>query len=254
MDNYYNKLGVFSGSTLKIIACILMAIDHVGLEIFPEYTIFRIIGRVAFPLFAFFIAEGCKYTKNKLKRFLTVFFVGAILFVFYLFYMGEAYGNIFLTFSVSILLIYLLQFVKKQIFECKNILLSALSAMAFIASLVLLYLVFENVHFEYGYVGMLVPVIVSLFDFSKLNVSDRIKRLDTFPITLLLFAISLIPLSIFGRMAEIQFYCLFAIPLVALYNGKPGSRKMKYAFYIFYPAHLVIIEGIVFLIQILNGG
>ena len=109
-------------------------------------------------------------------------------------------------------------------------------------------------HFEYGYVGMLVPVIVSLFDFSKLNVSDRIKRLDTFPITLLLFAISLIPLSIFGRMAEIQFYCLFAIPLVALYNGKPGSRKMKYAFYIFYPAHLVIIEGIVFLIQIFNGG
>ncbi len=254
MDTSYNKIGVFSGSTLKIIACVLMAIDHIGLEIFPEYVIFRIIGRLAFPLFAFFIAEGCKYTKNKLKRFLTVFLVGAILFVFYLFYMGEAYGNIFLTFSVSILMIYLLQFTKKQIFEGKNLLNSIFSIIAFIFSLALLYFIFEDVHFEYGYAGMLVPVITSLFDFSRFKVTERIKRLDTFPLTLFLFAVSLIPLSIFGRMADIQFYCLFAIPLIALYNGKPGSRKMKYAFYIFYPAHLVIIEGIVFLIQIFNGG
>ena len=239
---------------MKIIACLLMAIDHVGLEIFPEYTIFRIIGRLAFPLFAFFIAEGCKYTKNRLKRFLTVFIVGAILFVFYLFYMGEAYGNIFLTFSVSILIIYLLQFTKKLIFESGKWWIAILAVTLFVSTLWITYFVFEKVHFEYGFLGMMVPVAVSLFDFSRVRVPDKVKRLDCFPTSLVLFSLSLIPLSIFGRMADIQFYCLFTIPLVALYNGKAGNRKMKYLFYIFYPAHLVIIEGIVLLIQILNGG
>ena len=254
MDKSFNRIGVFSGSTLKIIACLLMAIDHVGLEIFPEYTIFRIIGRLAFPLFAFFIAEGCKYTKNRLKRFLTVFIVGAILFVFYLFYMGEAYGNIFLTFSVSILIIYLLQFTKKQIFESGKWWIAILALTLFVSTLWITYFVFEKIHFEYGFWGMMVPVAVSLFEFSRVRVPDKVKRLDCFPTSLVLFSLSLIPLSIFGRMADIQFYCLFTIPLVALYNGKAGNRKMKYLFYIFYPAHLVIIEGIVLLIQILNGG
>ena len=254
MEKSYNKFGVLSGSALKIIACIFMAIDHIGLEIFPEYVIFRIIGRLAFPLFAFFIAEGCRYTKNRLKRFLTIFGVGAILFVFYLIYMGEAYGNIFLTFSVSILLIYFLQFVKKQLFESEKTYAAVLAVISFLIALVVAYVVFDKIHFEYGYTGMLVPVIISLFDFSRLKAPASIRWLDTFPITLLLFALSLIPLSIYGRLADIQFYCLFSIPIVALYNGKPGKHKMKYLFYIFYPLHLVIIEGIAILIKIFNGG
>ena len=254
MEKSFNRIGIFSGSTLKIIACILMAIDHIGLELFPQYIIFRIIGRLAFPLFAFFIAEGCRYTKNRLKRFLTISCVGLILFVFYLFYTGEAYGNIFMTFSVSVLLIYLLQFVKKQLFEGEKLFIAVLSVLAFVIALIITYVVFDKVHFEYGYSGMLVPVIISLFDFSRINVSNKIRFLDTFPVTLILFALSLIPLSIFGRLADIQFYCLFSVPLVMLYNGKPGSKSMKYAFYIFYPAHLVVIEGIAFLINFLNGG
>ena len=254
MQNSFNKIGILSGSSLKIIACILMAVDHIGLEIFPRYTIFRIIGRLAFPLFAFFIAEGCKYTKNKLKHFLTIFSLGAILFVFYLIYMGEAYGNIFLTFSVSILLIYLLQFVKRQIFADRKQVIKILSLLSFIASLVFTYFICLKVHFEYGYVGILVPVIVSLFDFTKLNVSDKLRRLDTFPVTLILFTLSLILLGVFGRMSDIQFYCFLSVPIVALYNGKPGNKNMKYIFYIFYPTHLVLIEGIAYLIQYFNGG
>jgi hypothetical protein len=61
----YNPIGFLSGSTIKIIACILMAIDHIGYHLFPNLIILRIIGRLSMPLFAFFIAEGCYYTKNK---------------------------------------------------------------------------------------------------------------------------------------------------------------------------------------------
>ena len=53
------KFGIFSNNVLKIIACITMLIDHMGVLLFPKITILRIIGRIAFPIFAFLLAEGC---------------------------------------------------------------------------------------------------------------------------------------------------------------------------------------------------
>jgi hypothetical protein len=50
----------------------------------------------------------------------------------------------------------------------------------------------------------------------------------------------------------IQAWSLLAVPLLALYNGKRGKAKMKYLFYIFYPAQLVILYGIAMLIMILQ--
>lgn len=49
---------------LKIIAVITMLIDHVGYGFFPEETIFRSIGRAAFPLYAFLLAEGYYHIKD----------------------------------------------------------------------------------------------------------------------------------------------------------------------------------------------
>ena len=53
-----------SASTLKIIACILMVVDHLGAILLPQYMILRVIGRLSYPIFAYFIAEGCRYTRN----------------------------------------------------------------------------------------------------------------------------------------------------------------------------------------------
>ena len=251
MDNQYNKIGLFSGATLKILACILMAIDHIGLALFPRMIIFRIIGRLAFPLFAFFIAEGCRYTKNKLRRFLMLFGIGLAFMLFYFFYDGQIYGNIFMTFSVSCLLIYLLEWCKKQIFSSNTSLMPIISILLFVLTLVSTYILFEFVHFEYGFVGMIVPLFTSLFDFRNVNAPERIKKLDCHTLRIITFMIGLIPLSIFGRMADIQFFCLLAVIPLVFYNGKQGSKKLKYCFYIFYPAHLVIIEGIALLINYL---
>ena len=40
---------------------------------------------------------------------------------------------------------------------------------------------------------------------------------------------------------SVQWCGLLAVPLLLLYNGKRGKRKMKNLFYIYYPAHLVVI-------------
>src|SRR5258705_144389 len=49
---------------IKVIAIVAMIIDHMGLFFFPQYFIFRIIGRLAFPLFAWLIANGAYHTHN----------------------------------------------------------------------------------------------------------------------------------------------------------------------------------------------
>ena len=47
-----------NASIFKIIAMVTMLIDHIGMILFPNIAILRIIGRLAFPIFAYFVAEG----------------------------------------------------------------------------------------------------------------------------------------------------------------------------------------------------
>ena len=67
---------VLDGNQLKLIAAFAMLLDHMGVLLFPQVRLLRILGRLAYPVFAFMIAEGCRYTKNKLRYFLLVFGLG----------------------------------------------------------------------------------------------------------------------------------------------------------------------------------
>ena len=90
------KFQVLSGSTLKLIAIILMLIDHTGLMIlynypattttlfsfggvdYSWYRIFRDIGRAAFPIFCFLLVEGFLHTHNRKKYGLNLFLFACI--------------------------------------------------------------------------------------------------------------------------------------------------------------------------------
>lgn len=56
-----------SSFQLKTLACIFMLIDHMGTIIFPQYILFRIIGRLAFPIFAWMITIGYEHTTNPIN-------------------------------------------------------------------------------------------------------------------------------------------------------------------------------------------
>ena len=56
--------------SLKIIAIVAMFCDHFGDAFFGQFSFLNLIGRMAFPIFAFQISEGYTHTKNLRKYFL----------------------------------------------------------------------------------------------------------------------------------------------------------------------------------------
>lgn len=55
---------------IKLVAILSMAVDHIGSAFFPQYPVFRWIGRIAFPLFCYCLTVGLLYTRDIKKYFL----------------------------------------------------------------------------------------------------------------------------------------------------------------------------------------
>ena len=219
-----------------------MVIDHVGAYLFPEILLLRIIGRLSFPIFAYFIAEGCRYTRHKLKRFLLVAGLGLICEATFFIYSGTLDGGILITFSFSILLVYEVQAIKKAIAQ-KALGEAALYALLLAASLAGVWAFSAYVlYVSYGFWGALIPVFTSLPDYKEGEAPACFRPLSTLPVKLGFCALGMLILCISrGLTTNIQSYCLLALIPLALYNGQPGVKGMKYGFYIFYPLHLVVI-------------
>ena len=66
-----------SSFKLKLVAITTMLIDHIGVIIFPNILWLRLLGRLAFPLFAFFITEGFRKTSD-VKKYLQRLFILAL--------------------------------------------------------------------------------------------------------------------------------------------------------------------------------
>lgn len=238
--NKQKNLG-FSGNMLKIIAAVTMVIDHFGVIFFPKILIFRIIGRIAFPIFAYMIAEGCTYTKNKLRYFLGMFILGVLCQIVYYIFDKSLYMGILITFSFSILIIYAMQFLKNTLFDNNEKAYKKIIAIIIFCVIVTgVYIFTTYFTIDYFFEGCMAPVFVSLFRKPKNNNSYLLTKLDNKFIHIMMLGISLIIISF--KINSIQFYSLLSLPLLLLYSGKRGKYKMKYFFYIFYPLHLGLLE------------
>lgn len=218
-----------TGNQLKLIALFAMTVDHLGLFVFNDMLIMRGIGRLAMPIFAWMIAEGCYYTKNRLRYLLTMLGVGAVCQVVYLVAQNSLQQCILITFSLSVILIYALDYAEKK----KNIFSLALLGIAFAAAVYICVflpgdLPGTDFSVDYGIYGVFLPVLIYMAKTKEQK--------------LMASAIGLLPLAL--RLGIWQFPCFLALPLLALYDGTRGKRKMKYLFYIYYPLHLVAIYGI----------
>lgn len=229
------------GNTLKIIAAMSMLIDHIGYILFPQVEILRILGRLAFPIFAFMISEGCMHTKNKLRYLLAVSVLALLCqTVYYLF--DKSFDTcILVTFSLSILMIFALQSFQSAISSKASSGISrVLAGGVFLLMVISVYLLNQWLVIDYGFWGCMAPVAASLVGNNRANIYKRVLCLG---VVLVIIAITL---------GGNQFYSLFAIPLLLLYSGQRGKRRMKYFFYIFYPVHLAVLQGMHMLCEYLK--
>lgn len=217
-----------SGNALKLIAAAAMFIDHMGLMLFPHNLTFRLIGRLAFPIYAFMIAEGCKYTRDRKRYFLSLFLLGLACQVVYFVVDGSLYLSILFTFSLSILVIYALNDLKEN--PCLS---AGMRLGAALGGALLLNQVFS---IDYGFAGCLVPVFASLLHKTKH---------DTIPNNVAMLGLGLVLLA--AESGAAQYFSLLALPLLLLYSGKRGKLRMKSFFYIFYPAHLAFLQLVAWL-------
>lgn len=235
--------GVLSGNMLKLLACASMLIDHIGLILFPGVTALRAVGRLAMPLFAFTFAEGCFYTRSKWKHFLLVLAIGLITSAGFSVAEGRLTGDIMITLSLSCLIIYSLDGLKRSAFERRGK-KTALCAAALAASVVFAVWLccFSGADIDYGIAGVLLPVTVRLLDFGSCGAKGMLASLYSVAAMLLPFAIDLLILS--ALYGIVQFYCLLSLFPILLYSGRRGKARLKYFFYVFYPAHLALLAGI----------
>ena len=218
-----------TGNQLKIIALIAMTIDHIGHQIYPSYEWMRMIGRLAFPIFAYMIAEGARYTKNRKKYLGMMLGLGMVCQLVYFFAMHSLYQCILITFSLSIILIYALDLAfKRRSYDAWILFALILTAVFFLTDILPKLLVNTDYFVDYGIWGVLFPVFVYL------GGTNKWAKL----------ALCVIPLTCLGMIFTDQWYAFFALVPLALYNGKRGKMKLKYLFYIYYPLHLIVIYGI----------
>lgn len=238
------KFGL-TNNQLKIIAMVSMALDHIGLLFFPNISVFRILGRIAFPIFAYMIAEGCRYTKNRAKYLGMIAGMGILFQVVFFVAMESLYQGILVTFSLAIITIYSID----GILHAKKLWgrLAALTSLAFVAVFVFVLpklLTGTDFDIDYGVWGILLPVAVYFLP-------SRVWRVIGIAALLVARAIHYTAFPD-GSLGLLQWFSLITIPLLALYNGERGRAKMKYVFYIFYPAHLVVLYGLAMLIELLK--
>ena len=227
MKQFLGKIKILDATTLKIIAIISMTIDHTGLIFFHNNYFMRSIGRIAMPIFSFFISEGYIKTKNR-KKYLTRLGVFALIseIPFDLAFFGRinpGYQNIMFTFFISVLALMTFDLIcgkpekTETVYKVPRTLLGIIAAGSIGTVSVLL-------RTDYGIVAVLCVLIFYLFRNSK----QWIRSLSG---TAFLTVTNPKSFSVYAGLGF--------IPLL-LYNGKKG-KGLKWLFYIFYPGHLLIL-------------
>ncbi len=221
-----DKFKVISGSVLKLIAMLTMLIDHVashlmtndlvlfsvGSRAVPLRGVLIMVGRVAFPLFCFLLTEGFLHTRNRLRYGISLLLFALISEIpwdleHYNSVFNMKTQNVFFTLLLGYLGICAIELLKQRpVVQLASLLALAVTAMGLKA--------------DYGLWGYIFVILLYV-----LRDHETLRVLTAF-------------------LVSRPWFTMAAFIPITLYNGKRGFIKgpvLKYAFYIFYPAHILVI-------------
>lgn len=238
---------------LKRIAMSSMLIDHIGaiiiykLMLTPNtpanhlqelYTITRTVGRLAFPLYCFLLVEGFRHTRSKPKYMMRLLLFAVISEIPYDLAFSEVLinptrNNVFLTLLLGFLMMWTIDACEEKTSKQDQLIDIVTKGIVRTLTCCFYMLLASRFHTDYGHTGVL--TIWILF-----TLRGR-PTLATFLATLSMSMTTSSP---------IQLASLLCVIPIACYNGQKGTSGNRYLFYIFYPAHLLILIAVAQLIQV----
>ena len=226
---------------LKLIACITMFIDHFGHTIVPYlrvpymaeiYYICRMIGRIAFPIYCFLLAEGMRRTHNP-GNYILRLGIGILLAELpfdILFEGGFSWESqsVMVTLTLGAVMLLCMQKTEKRWLKLLLILPFAILA--------------ELAKCDYGGWGIAMIAAFALLE----GISSQVLAL-----IFINAAMSSATIIVFGIRLSIQLLAVFAMVPIAFYSGKKltRSRVVQWGFYLFYPVHLLLLQVVFSLIR-----
>lgn len=232
------KMQVLNGSQLKMIAVITMLIDHTaaailwnvyihpntpltyGSSLYRLYLVYRAmrnIGRCAFPIFCFMLVEGFRYTHNRKAyaiRMLIFALVSEVPFDLGLYdvpFYWE-HQNVIFTLLIGLLMMMTWEEIGESIKKAgPRVALQFVSAFGW-------GLIAYLMKTDYDYKGIALILVFYLFRYTRV------------------WQITAGALAMFWEWPAV----LSSSVLLLFYNGKRGKGH-KYFFYVFYPAHLLLL-------------
>ncbi len=210
-----SKIFSLNAYQLKLIALITMILDHFARVLYPDLYLLKVVGRMAFILYAFLLVEGFIHTKDSRKYFSRLLLFAFLSEIPYDLAFGDAWfepnrQNIFFTLSAGLTSLLIIES-KKVASDVKVLLVVALVTAA------------NLFHFDYYYLGVLQVVCFYVYR------SHRFKQYLT---------VGILNMFFMARISTQSAAIMGLIPIY-LYNGKKG-KNTGLLYYVFYPAHLFL--------------
>lgn len=219
-----------SQEMLKLIACATMLLDHIG-AVFLQGPGLRIVGRLAFPLYAFLLSEGVTHTRSH-KNYCIRLAIGALLAEVpfdCLFFGGFTWQHqsVMVTLLLGALMI-----------------LWGRKSGSLLISFPVCFLAAEAMCTDYGGWGI---AVIAVFAMTANLAGTLFWHLAG--LSLIFLAMGSYRVDILGLRLPIQLFGLLALIPIGLYSGRKAttSKWVQWGFYLFYPVHmalLLLIKGI----------
>jgi len=216
-----------------------MILDHIGFVF--RFSTLRYAGRIAFPIYAFLIGEGCLHTKNIKRYLLRLLFFAFISEIPFDLMRSAAMGrqiqtaadlidlsaqNVFFTLFLGAFCLAVYLHVKKITGDIAALFIGLITMIACAYAA-------ELLRSDYGSIGV---IIIS----APIIVSDLVKREDIKrQVRILTTALCLCYLYRFA--GDFLIAALISLIFILIYNGRAG-RPIKWVFYLIYPVHMIILS------------
>ena len=212
---------------LKLLACATMLIDHIGAFLIPNMA-FRAVGRLAFPIYCFLLVQGIRHTRDPWKYLLrmAICAVASELPYDMLIAGGPswAYQSVMVTLCLGLCMGISMEKMNKRP-------LKFLLVVPFV-------LLAELLNTDYGGYGILMIALFLLVDTSFWGYVVLLGGM-----LLINWRMSSAMVSVLGIHIPIQILATGALLPIAMYSGEQltHSRTIKWAFFVFYPVHLLVL-------------